>query len=391
MAISYVLTEDSLTTGLRSGQADIDTLIYSSQGMANWNWLRSPENTVFYTFSLPSYDAALSGGDARTTAISFSAEQQVHARNALQYVDSVTGLFHLETTDLEKANLFFANADLVDSSTTGITIGEYEYVVNGRTGEIGDLDLKQYLYLDTDDGLMNLNPGSYGYETLLHELGHALGLGHPHEELRLGAAKDNTSQTLMSYEASGGPYASFRAIDLAALDFIYGGDGMGGIIYGSISTASESNDSVSEEGGNDHFEDGDDDFDYDDYDDTHDGYGTSGESTYFSEPDPGTYQLTVIADVFGTVLLLKDLTESVTADSHMISYNGIEFNYSEIDGLITTVVRDGEFTEEFAAEIAESYPSVAGISYSTAVGLVGSAAIDDVLLMVANADGSTVT
>ena len=135
----------------------------------------------------------------------------------------------------------------------------------------------------------------------------------------------------------------------------------------------------------------DDDYDYDDYDDTHDSYGTSGESTYFSEPDPGTYQLTVIADVFGTVLLLKDLTESVTADSHMISYNGIEFNYSEIDGLITTVVRDGEFTEEFAAEIAESYPSVAGISYSTAVGLVGSAAIDDVLLMVANADGSTVT
>ena len=129
-----------------------------------------------------------------------------------------------------------------------------------------------------------------------------------------------------------------------------------------------------------------------DYDDDYydDDYGSSAGSANFAPPDIGIHQLTVIADVFGTVLLLKDLTESVTTDSHTISYNGLEFNYSEIDGLITTVIRNGEFTEEFAYEISESFPSVGSISYATAVALVGASQIDDVLLYVANADGVVV-
>jgi hypothetical protein len=132
----------------------------------------------------------------------------------------------------------------------------------------------------------------------------------------------------------------------------------------------------------------DDDYYDDDYYD--DDYGSSAGSANFAPPDIGIHQLTVIADVFGTVLLLKDLTESVTTDSHTISYNGLEFNYSEIDGLITTVIRNGEFTEEFAYEISESFPSVGSISYATAVALVGASQIDDVLLYVANADGVVV-
>lgn len=383
MAISYTLTEDDLNSGIQSGLTEIDALIYDSRGMANWNWLRSPQNTVLYTFSIPSYDAALEGGDSRSNASSFSQQQIVNVREALFYVDSVTGLVHVETQNPQEANLFFANADLIDPSTVGITIGEYEYVINGRTGEVGDLDLRQYLYLDTDDGLMDLTPGSSGYETLLHELGHALGLGHPHEEIRLSSAKDNTSQTLMSYEESGGPYSSFRPIDLAALDYLYGGDGMGGDMYGesytsggSSGTGNSSNDGDSSN------------YDYDDEDwSDNDAYE---EAIDFPAPPIGEHQLTLIADVFGTVLLLKDLSETVSADSHTISYNGVSFNYSEIDGLITTVVRDGEFTEEFAYEISESFPSVGSISYATAVGLVGISQIDDVLLYVANADGSIV-
>lgn len=409
MAISYTLTEDDLNSGIQSGLTEIDALIYDSRGMANWNWLRSPQNTVLYTFSIPSYDAALEGGDSRSNASSFSQQQIVNVREALFYVDSVTGLVHVETQNPQEANLFFANADLIDPSTVGITIGEYEYVINGRTGEVGDLDLRQYLYLDTDDGLMDLTPGSSGYETLLHELGHALGLGHPHEEIRLSGAKDNTSQTLMSYEESGGPYSSFRPIDLAALDYLYGGDGMGGDMYGesytsggSSGTGDSSNDGDSSNYDYDDEDWSDDDYDYeyddDDWSDNENYYGDDDwsdndayeEAIDFPAPPIGEHQLTLIADVFGTVLLLKDLSETVSADSHTISYNGVSFNYSEIDGLITTVVRDGEFTEEFAYEISESFPSVGSISYATAVGLVGISQIDDVLLYVANADGSIV-
>jgi len=55
-----------------------------------------------------------------------------------------------------------------------------------------------------------------------------------------------------------------------------------------------------------------------------------------------------------------------------------------------TVVRDGQFTSEFTQEVAESFPSHAGISYSTAVTLLGVNNIDSTILMVAGYDGNYV-
>ena len=108
------------------------------------------------------------------------------------------------------------------------------------------------------------------------------------------------------------------------------------------------------------------------------------------EVSEGQYSLTAIANVFGSIMFLDGLTETVTASSHTIEYNGTTFDYAEVDGIITTVARDGEFTSEFAAEIAESFPDSAGISYSTAVALIGQANMESTLLAVAGADGNYV-
>ena len=118
--------------------------------------------------------------------------------------------------------------------------------------------------------------------------------------------------------------------------------------------------------------------------------------------DAGTYQLVaaaantnssvdVIVDIFGAVSMLKGLIEVDDGTVHTLSYNGVVFNYAEVDPLLTTVVRNGEFTEEFAQEIADAYPSAAGIKYNTVVTLFGVAAVDDLLISVAGADGSYVS
>lgn len=107
-------------------------------------------------------------------------------------------------------------------------------------------------------------------------------------------------------------------------------------------------------------------------------------------PGTGTNTLDVIVDLFGQVMYLKGLTETITSTSHTIQYSGTSFNYSEVDGFLTTVSRNGDFTDEFAKEIAEAFPSVAGITYSTAVALVGASAIEGVLISVAGADGNYV-
>ncbi|MCO4759275.1 MAG: hypothetical protein KC477_14740 [Oceanospirillaceae bacterium] len=94
-------------------------------------------------------------------------------------------------------------------------------------------------------------------------------------------------------------------------------------------------------------------------------------------------------------ILLSGLAETTVysdgeISAHTISYGGNDFAYESVDALLTTVLRDGEFTDEFRAEIANYAPSASNITYQEAVSLVGVANIDGVLLSVAGADGNYV-
>ena len=110
----------------------------------------------------------------------------------------------------------------------------------------------------------------------------------------------------------------------------------------------------------------------------------------FQDLETGSYNLDVILNVGGSPIYLNGLTETITDSSHTIEYQGSTYDFSEVQDLITTVNREGAFTYEFAAEIAESFPDSAGISYSTAVALIGQANMESTLLMVAGADGNYV-
>jgi hypothetical protein len=115
-------------------------------------------------------------------------------------------------------------------------------------------------------------------------------------------------------------------------------------------------------------------------------------------PTTRTHTLTVLVDkgVLGTdPVLLKDLVEKVTTvgttvTAHTVSYQGVQYKYGDVDALITTVIRDGEFTEEFRKEIAEQYPSYGSITYRDAVSLVGITNMDATLIRVAGMDGNFV-
>lgn len=73
--------------------------------------------------------------------------------------------------------------------------------------------------------------------------------------------------------------------------------------------------------------------------------------------------------------------------SHKVIYNGSEFDYSQIDALIMTVVRNGNFTEEFRQEMIALAPAAENLSYQDLVTLVGVANIDKIVLHIAGADG----
>ena len=110
------------------------------------------------------------------------------------------------------------------------------------------------------------------------------------------------------------------------------------------------------------------------------------------------HSLSVLVDkgvLSSSAMLLKGLNESITytdgvTTKHTIEYSGITFDYSQIDSLITTVIRDDEFTTEFRKELTDAAPSTTNLSYKDAVFLVGVTNIDAILLMIAGTDGNYV-
>jgi hypothetical protein len=111
-----------------------------------------------------------------------------------------------------------------------------------------------------------------------------------------------------------------------------------------------------------------------------------------------THTLSVIVEkgVLGAgAVLLKGLIEKLTitngvTTAHTVEYAGSTFDYTQIDALITTVIRDSEFTAEFKKELTDAAPTTANLTYKDAVTLVGVSNIDAALISVAGLDGNFV-
>lgn len=228
-------TVSDITNTPLSGLNHIDALLDSGP---DWNFLTPAGNVIRYTFSVSSgLEANTSGQEA------FTVSQQVATRTALAYISQITGIQFVETGVGTDAEIHLSNMNLTPSNVTGLCSWQSNYGYSGN--QLTSYDANAYVYLDNVEwrsANMNLQPGTQGYETLLHELGHALGLKHPFETTAdnsavLPAAQNNTSNTLMSYTHSGsGYYSTFQQDDIAALNWLYGGDGLRGTLGINSST-----------------------------------------------------------------------------------------------------------------------------------------------------------
>jgi methionine-rich copper-binding protein CopC len=233
VGLSGTVTTDALVGGDKwgaGGQGSGVTLTFSFPWTTNATATFSGPNGVGNYSSLQEQNASVHHG--------FNAEQQTAARNALASWSSVANVIFSEVPDTSTnvGDIRFAWT----SAPNGSNVWGWGSYPNWYWPSAGDIWVST---LSTGATTDPWTLGSYNYEAIMHEIGHALGLKHPFEESPiLTGTQDNRLYTIMSYtDPVNGFYPSAGTVngtygwityrinpetpmvyDMAAIQYLYG-------------------------------------------------------------------------------------------------------------------------------------------------------------------------
>lgn len=225
-----------------TGDYRIDTLLQGADGQSGlgaliyqWNAGRVIGSQVQVTYSFmsatPQYGGTNEGTD--TGFQPFNEQQKAAVRHIMGQLSQELGLDMVEVGDSAGSYGQIRFGNNYQETSTGYSWLPYQE--GDRGGDVWiDVTPESATY-PVNPNLRDLSPGSAGYGTLLHEIGHALGLKHPGDYNAgsgrsgapgnyLGSAEDNENYTVMSYTApTGGQQRDwFGMYDLLALKTLYG-------------------------------------------------------------------------------------------------------------------------------------------------------------------------
>jgi serralysin len=151
--------------------------------------------------------------------------QKAGARAAFATWEAVTNIKFVELSGSGDIRL--------GTNNQGFESSAYAYRPGPGIG--GDIYLSNFTATNQD-----MSGGSYGFLTIVHEIGHSIGLKHPGDYNGTGsgtgpflpASEDNVNNTVMSYTSFGSPYPSApRPYDVEAVQYLYGVERDTGITY----------------------------------------------------------------------------------------------------------------------------------------------------------------
>lgn len=219
-----------------------------------WNGIEVTGKPVIVTYSFPtslaSYDVSTPGFTAGTVASfqAFTPQEQAQAVQALGEWSAGSGLIFIQVAPGE-GDINFQNVDFNTLSTPSSAGGMGFYPFGNWNffsypSFSGDLSTAGDIFMNSQ----YLAGGQINYGTLLHEIGHAIGLKHPTEVVTDSAAgppvthdevlsSDDPARTIMATEgdSSSGADPHLLQLDKDAAAAIYGAAGTGAVVTASAS------------------------------------------------------------------------------------------------------------------------------------------------------------
>ena len=108
----------------------------------------------------------------------FTQEETDAAINAMTAYSNVANISFTQNLNFDEANISWASLNSTDSGD-----GILGYAYTPESGDLSGITTVNWENYFNDQGVIqgSIDPGSYYYLTFTHELGHALGLKHPHD------------------------------------------------------------------------------------------------------------------------------------------------------------------------------------------------------------------
>lgn len=182
--------------------------------LARWNFADAKGTAVTVTYAFPSEIPSYyhKGSEEAHGFDAFTQIQMDATREMMDYIENISNITFVETS-IADASITLANTNMRP------TYGGWAYILDGTDGigtHPGDVWIS--------NNFTDATKGSFDYMVILHELGHAVGLAHPHDGEFTLAEDDLRANTTMSYNGVTPEPETYMLYDIAAIQYLYGAD-----------------------------------------------------------------------------------------------------------------------------------------------------------------------